>query len=152
MLAAITSQDIVIFVIVFVLVCLLAVGVVILPARIAALKARLPVGNFELVTMMLRKVNPKMVVQTTARLHEPGHVEATVESVEISHLAGVNLHALLAGLSAAKQSNVQLSLSDAQTIALAGRDLEAEVRRFAKQNSAKNVRMSVASVLAQPAA
>lgn len=141
-----------IFANVFVFACLLSVGVVIIPARLAAIKARLPVGNLELLTMLLRKVNPKMVVDTTAKLHELGQVEATVNSVEISHLAGVNLPALIAGLTVAKQSNVQICLDDAQAIALAGRDLEAEVKRFAKQNSAKNVRMSVASVLAQPAA
>ncbi len=150
MLAAITAFDIVAFVMLFVVFCGFLLPLSILPARLAAAKARIPTSNLELIGMLLRRSNPKAMVQTTSLLRELGYSDVTLREVEIMKLSGVNMPALLAGVSTAKRSGVDLPLEAAHAICLAGRDLESEVRKFIEANPAKEVSMSAASVLSKP--
>lgn len=147
MLAAVTAFDIVAFAVLFLVFCGFLLPLSILPARVAAAKARIPTSNLELIGMLMRRSNPKAMVQTTSLLRELGYGNVTVREVETMKLSGVNMPALLAGVRTAKQNGIQLSLSDAQAICLAGRDLEAEVRKFRAANAAKEVRMSAADAL-----
>lgn len=150
MLASITSFDVVLFAIALVVFSMFLLPLSVLPAWWVARKARLPVGTFELVGVKLRKSNPMEIVRTTAELHAMGYTEATISQVETMKLSGIDMPRLFAGLTLAQGSNVQLSLHAAQAICLAGRDLEAEVRKFVAANPAKEVRMSVSDVLGGP--
>jgi uncharacterized protein YqfA (UPF0365 family) len=150
MLAAITAFDIVAFVVLFVAFCSFLLPLSILPARLAAWKARIPTSNLELIGILLRRSSPKSMVQTTSLLRELGYSNVTVREVETIKLSGVNMPALLAGVTTAKRNGVDLPLNAAQAICLAGRDLEAEVRKFVAANPAKEVRMSVSDVLGGP--
>lgn len=150
MLAAITTFDVVAFLVLFLVFCGFLLPLSILPARLAAAKARIRTSNLELIGVLLRRSNPTAIVQTTSLLRELGYSNVSVREVETIKLSGVNMPALLAGLTTAKRSGVNLPLDAAHAICLAGRDLESEVRKFIAANPAKEVSMSAASVLSQP--
>ncbi|MFN5946052.1 MAG: flotillin-like FloA family protein [Phycisphaerae bacterium] len=150
MLAAITTFDIVAFVVLFLMFCGFLLPLSILPARLAAAKARIPTSNLELIGMLMRRSNPKAMVQTTSLLRELGYSGVTLREVETIKLSGVNMPALLAGVTTAKRNGVNLPLDAAHAICLAGRDLKLEVRKFIEANPAKEVSMSAASVLSKP--
>lgn len=147
MLAAITAFDIVAFAIVFVVFCSFLLPLSILPARLAAAKARIPTSNLELIGMLMRRSNPRAMVQTASLLRELGYSDVTLREVETIKLSGVNMPALLAGVTTAKRDGVNLPLDAAHAICVAGRDLESEVRKFIAANPAKEVSMSAARVL-----
>jgi uncharacterized protein YqfA (UPF0365 family) len=116
------------------------------PAWLAARKYNLPVGVSSIVGMRLRKVDAKKVIETTGQLAAM-EVPSTVREIETFALAGGNLRALVEGMTEARNRKISLQLTDAITLALAGRDIATEVRAFAQRNAGKATRMSVGDVL-----
>lgn len=80
------------------------------------------VGLFELVFMRIRKVPPRIVVESLITATKAGLAVSTSE-LETHYLAGGNVPSVIKALISADKANINLSFKQATAIDLAGRDV-----------------------------
>jgi uncharacterized protein YqfA (UPF0365 family) len=89
---------------------------------ITALFSNVKVGLFELVFMRIRKVPPRVVVESLITATKAG-LEISSNELETHFLAGGNVPNVIRALISADKANINLSFKQATAIDLAGRDV-----------------------------
>jgi uncharacterized protein YqfA (UPF0365 family) len=89
---------------------------------ITALFSGVKVGLFELVFMRIRKVPPRIVVDSLITATKAG-LKLTSNELETHYLAGGNVPNVIRALISADKANITLSFKQATAIDLAGRDV-----------------------------
>lgn len=80
------------------------------------------VGLFELVFMRIRKVPPRLIVESMITSTKAG-LDLTTRDLETHYLAGGNVRTVIKALISADKANIALSFKQAAAIDLAGRDV-----------------------------
>jgi len=80
------------------------------------------VGLFELVFMRIRKVPPRIIVDSLITSTKAG-LDLTTRDLETHYLAGGNVRGVIKALISADKANIALSFKQAAAIDLAGRDV-----------------------------
>ena len=89
---------------------------------ITAVFSNVKVGLFELVFMRIRKVPPRIVVESMITATKAG-LSVTTTELETHYLAGGNVPNVIKALISADKANIQLGFKQATAIDLAGRDV-----------------------------
>jgi uncharacterized protein YqfA (UPF0365 family) len=89
---------------------------------ITAIFSNVKVGLLELVFMRIRKVPPRLIVDSMITATKAGLILTTSE-LETHYLAGGNVPAVIKALISADKANIPLSFKQATAIDLAGRDV-----------------------------
>jgi len=89
---------------------------------ITALFSGVRVGLFELVFMRIRKVPPRVIVESLITATKAG-LELTSTDLETHYLAGGNVPNVIRALISAEKANIHLDFKQATAIDLAGRDV-----------------------------
>lgn len=89
---------------------------------ITALFSGVKVGLFELVFMRIRKVPPRVIVESMITSTKAG-LQLTTSELETHYLAGGNVPNVIRALISADKANISLSFKQATAIDLAGRDV-----------------------------
>lgn len=89
---------------------------------ITAIFSGVKVGLFELVFMRIRKVPPRVIVDSLITATKAGLAVNTTE-LETHYLAGGNVPTVIKALISADKANIQLGFKQATAIDLAGRDV-----------------------------
>ena len=89
---------------------------------ITALFSGVRVGLFELVFMRIRKVPPRVVVESLITATKAG-LDLTSNDLETHYLAGGNVPNVIRALISADKANINLTFKQATAIDLAGRDV-----------------------------
>lgn len=89
---------------------------------ITAVFTRVKVGLFELVFMRIRKVPPRIVVDSLITASKAG-LAITSSELETHYLAGGNVPNVIRALISADKANIELPFKQATAIDLAGRDV-----------------------------
>ncbi len=90
---------------------------------ITAIFSGVRVGLFELVFMRIRKVPPRIVVESMITATKAGLLEITIADLETHYLAGGNVPNVIRALISADKANIELPFKQATAIDLAGRDV-----------------------------
>lgn len=90
---------------------------------ITAIFSGVKVGLFELVFMRIRKVPPRVVVESMITASKAGLLEIGVADLETHYLAGGNVPNVIRALISADKANIELPFKQATAIDLAGRDV-----------------------------
>jgi len=85
--------------------------------------ARAKVGPLTLVSMSLRKVNPRVIVETKVMAVQAGLTSISTKELEAHYLAGGNVRRVVQSLIAAHRANIELNWDTASAIDLAGRNI-----------------------------
>ncbi len=80
------------------------------------------VGLFELVFMRIRKVPPRLIVESLITSTKAG-LDPTTRDLETHYLAGGNVRSVIKALISADKANISLTFKQAAAIDLAGRDV-----------------------------
>ncbi len=89
---------------------------------ITAIFSGVKVGLFELVFMRIRKVPPRIIVESMITATKAG-LEVTTNELETHYLAGGNVPTVIKALISADKANITLGFKQATAIDLAGRDV-----------------------------
>lgn len=89
---------------------------------ITAIFSGVKVGLFELVFMRIRKVPPRIVVDSMITATKAG-LDVTTSEIETHYLAGGNVPSVIKALISADKANISLTFKQATAIDLAGRDV-----------------------------
>ena len=89
---------------------------------ITAIFSGVKVGLFELVFMRIRKVPPRIVVDSMITATKAG-LDVTTSELETHYLAGGNVPSVIKALISADKANINLTFKQATAIDLAGRDV-----------------------------
>ena len=89
---------------------------------ITAIFSGVKVGLFELVFMRIRKVPPRVVVESMITATKAG-LQVTTTELETHYLAGGNVPNVIKALISADKANIRLSFKQATAIDLAGREV-----------------------------
>lgn len=89
---------------------------------ITAIFSGVKVGLFELVFMRIRKVPPRIVVDSMITATKAG-LDISTSELETHYLAGGNVPSVIKALISADKANINLSFKQATAIDLAGRDV-----------------------------
>ncbi|OJW69984.1 MAG: hypothetical protein BGO68_05240 [Candidatus Amoebophilus sp. 36-38] len=89
---------------------------------ITALFSGVRVGLFELVFMRIRRVPPRIIVESLITATKAG-LQVTTTEIETHYLAGGNVPSVIRALISADKANIKLSFKQATAIDLAGRDV-----------------------------
>ncbi|XWN35777.1 MAG: flotillin-like protein FloA [Roseivirga sp.] len=89
---------------------------------ITALFSGVRVGLFELVFMRIRKVPPRVIVESLITATKAG-LQVTTTEIETHYLAGGNVPSVIRALISADKANINLAFKQATAIDLAGRDV-----------------------------
>ncbi len=89
---------------------------------ITALFSGVRVNLFELVFMRIRRVPPRVIVESMITATKAG-LEVTIPEIETHYLAGGNVPSVIRALISADKANIQLTFKQATAIDLAGRDV-----------------------------
>ena len=89
---------------------------------ITAVFSGVKVNLFELVFMRLRKVPPRIVVDSLITATKAG-LDVTTREIETHYLAGGNVPSVIKALISADKANINMSFKQATAIDLAGRDV-----------------------------
>lgn len=89
---------------------------------ITALFSGVRVGLFELVFMRIRKVPPRVIVDSLITATKAG-LQVTTSEIETHYLAGGHVPSVIRALISADKANISLSFKQATAIDLAGRDV-----------------------------
>ncbi|MDH5381330.1 MAG: flotillin-like protein FloA [Cyclobacteriaceae bacterium] len=81
------------------------------------------VGLFELVFMRIRKVPPRIIVESLITANKAGLIEVNAADLETHYLAGGNVPNVIRALISADKANIELPFKQATAIDLAGRDV-----------------------------
>ncbi|MCL2101707.1 MAG: flotillin-like protein FloA [Fibromonadales bacterium] len=87
-----------------------------------ALFSKADVGIFQLLGMRLRKVNPRMIVESRILSVKAG-IPVETNLLEAHHLSGGNVLRVVQAVIAANKANINLSFEDSAAIDLAGRNV-----------------------------
>ncbi|TAF34285.1 MAG: UPF0365 family protein [Cytophagales bacterium] len=89
---------------------------------ITAVFSGVKISLFSLVTMRIRKVPPRIIVDSLITAIKAG-IELTTDDLETHYLAGGNVPTVIKALISAEKANIELSFKQAAAIDLAGRDV-----------------------------
>lgn len=89
---------------------------------ITAVFSGVTVGLFELVFMRIRKVPPRIIVESLITATKAG-IEIGTSELETHYLAGGHVPSVIKALISADKANIQLTFKQATAIDLAGRDV-----------------------------
>jgi len=89
---------------------------------ITAIFSGVKVGLFELVFMRIRKVPPRIIVESMITATKAG-LEVSTNELETHYLAGGNVPTVIKALISADKANIMLGFKQATAIDLAGRDV-----------------------------
>ena len=89
---------------------------------ITALFSGVRVGLFELVFMRIRRVPPRIIVESLITATKAG-LQVTTTDIETHYLAGGNVPSVIRALISADKANIKLTFKQATAIDLAGRDV-----------------------------
>lgn len=89
---------------------------------ITALFSGVSVGLFELVFMRIRRVPPRVIVESLITATKAG-LQVTTTEIETHYLAGGNVPSVIRALISADKANIKLTFKQATAIDLAGRDV-----------------------------
>ena len=89
---------------------------------ITALFSGVRVGLFELVFMRIRKVPPRVIVESLITATKAG-LKVTTSEIETHYLAGGHVPSVIRALISADKANIKLTFKQATAIDLAGRDV-----------------------------
>lgn len=89
---------------------------------ITAVFSGVKVGLFDLVFMRIRKVPPRIIVESLITATKSG-LQVTPSELETHFLAGGNVRSVIKALISAHMANIPLSFQQAAAIDLAGRDV-----------------------------
>ncbi len=89
---------------------------------ITAQFSNVKVGLFELVFMRIRKVPPRIVVESLITATKAG-LDVNSQEIETHYLAGGNVPSVIKALISADKANIELSFKQATAIDLAGREV-----------------------------
>lgn len=89
---------------------------------ITALFSGVRVGLFELVFMRIRRVPPRIIVESLITATKAG-LQVTTTEIETHYLAGGNVPSVIRALISADKANIKLTFKQATAIDLAGRDV-----------------------------
>lgn len=89
---------------------------------ITAVFSNVKVGLFELVFMRIRKVPPRIIVESMITATKAG-LHVSTNDLETHYLAGGNVPSVIKALISADKANINLSFNQATAIDLAGRDV-----------------------------
>ena len=89
---------------------------------ITALFSSVRVGLFELVFMRIRRVPPRVIVESLITATKAG-LQVTTSEIETHYLAGGNVPSVIRALISADKANIKLTFKQATAIDLAGRDV-----------------------------
>lgn len=81
------------------------------------------INLFELVFMRIRKVPPRVIVDSLITAHKAGLSDITSSSLETHYLAGGHVPSVIRALISADKANINLTFKQATAIDLAGRDV-----------------------------
>lgn len=81
------------------------------------------INLFELVFMRIRKVSPRLIVESLITAQKAGLNEITSSELETHYLAGGNVPTVIKALISADKANIRLTFKQATAIDLAGRDV-----------------------------
>ena len=114
--------------VIFCLVALLGLVLLFLFARISGsgfrgLSSRPRIGPFALIGMSLRKVNPRIVMETKIMAVQAGLTDITTDNIEAHYLAGGNIRRVVQALIVAHRARIDLNWDTAAAIDLAGRNV-----------------------------
>ncbi len=90
---------------------------------ITALFSNVRVGLFELVGMRIRKVPPRIIVESLITARKAGIASIGTADLETHYLAGGHVPSVIKALISADKANIDLSFKQATAIDLAGRDV-----------------------------
>jgi len=82
-----------------------------------------PISLFNIIGMSMRKIPPRIIVNTRINLYKAGSKEVTVSDLETHYLAGGNLTRVIGAMIAAKKAGIELTWGQATAIDLAGRNI-----------------------------
>lgn len=82
-----------------------------------------PIPLFNIIGMSLRKIPPRVIVNSRINLYKAGLKDITVSDLETHYLAGGRVPEVTAAMIAADKANIPLDWRRATAIDLAGRDL-----------------------------
>ncbi|MCC5945276.1 MAG: flotillin-like protein FloA [Bernardetiaceae bacterium] len=114
------------------LLILLAIGLVgtiillrLIPVNLwlSAIFSGVRVSLFSLVGMRLRRVPPRLILESMITASKAGLSEVTLEGLETHYLAGGNVPSVIKALISADKANIELTFQQAAAIDLAGRDV-----------------------------
>ncbi|MFC1480982.1 flotillin-like protein FloA [Candidatus Neomarinimicrobiota bacterium] len=83
---------------------------------------------YKLIIMRIRKISPRMVVDSLINLHRAGLVNIKSEDLETHYLAGGSLSKVVNAMIAANKANIALTFETSTAIDLAGRDVQEAVQ------------------------
>lgn len=86
-----------------------------------------PISLFNIIGMSLRKIPPKVIVDSRITLYKAGLKDITVSDLETHYLAGGHLQDVVGAIIAADRANLNLDWRRATAIDLAGRNLRQAV-------------------------
>ncbi|WP_437207228.1 flotillin-like protein FloA [Planctomicrobium sp. SH664] len=86
------------------------------------------IGPLKIISMVLRKVNPELIVDAKVAAVQSGIANITNEDLESHYLAGGNVMRVVRALIAAHRARIDLNWDTASAIDLAGRDVDEAVR------------------------
>jgi len=89
---------------------------------ITAIFSGVKVGLFELVFMRIRRVPPRIIVESLITATKAG-LEVNTSELETHYLAGGNVPSVIKALISADKANIELSVKQATAIDLAGREV-----------------------------
>ena len=87
-----------------------------------------PISLFNIVGMSLRKIPPRVIVNSYINAHKAGLKGICVADLETHYLAGGRVIDVVAALIAAQKANISLDWNRATAVVLAGRDILDAVR------------------------
>ena len=90
---------------------------------ITAIFSGVRVGLFELVFMRIRKVPPRIIVESMITSHKAGLKDVDIPDLETHFLAGGDVQNVIRALISADKANIALTFKQATAIDLAGRDV-----------------------------
>lgn len=94
---------------------------------ITAMFSGINVGLFELVFMRIRRVPPRLIVESLITATKAG-LKLTTSELETHYLAGGNVPLVIKSLISADKANIDMSYKQATAIDLAGRDVFEAIR------------------------
>ena len=90
---------------------------------VTAIFSGVRVGLFELVFMRIRKVPPRIIVESMITSHKAGLKDVDIPDLETHYLAGGDVQNVIRALISADKANIALTFKQATAIDLAGRDV-----------------------------
>ncbi|MEC9475926.1 MAG: flotillin-like protein FloA [Planctomycetota bacterium] len=95
---------------------------------IQALSSGVKIGILAFIGMWLRKVSPRIIVDSLIMAHKAGVRDVQTDKLEAHYMAKGNVRRVIQALVAANKANINLNFDQAAAIDLAGRDVLDAVR------------------------